>query len=312
MRGLRVASFSLAGVGASALLWACAPVAIPTGELGTGQFSYPCSAGSVDTACTGGGQAEASTGYVDPITGSTTTLPTVLAVGSRFTIDYTSIINGGTGSVQGDSSYTVSPASTRLAELSDGALLAKRPGYLALLAFSPSTASVEDFVFVRFANIASLTPDRAEVSLPAGATDTLSVTAQDDAMELLAGRLACVWTVTASSDKVLIQGPNDGASVRIDAVADGDATLSVVCSEHETKVLVHVAGGVSVGDGGVEAGDAATDARRGDAATDARRGDAETDAREGGAKTDAREGGAEGGDGGRKDGSSVTDGGKNG
>jgi len=311
MRGLRVASLSIAGASLGALLWACGPGLIPTGELGNGQFSYTCSAGSVDTACTGG-QAEASTGYVDPITGTTTSLPTVLAVGSRFTIDYTSIINGGTGSVQGDSSYTVSPASPRLAVVDGDSLLAKRTGYLALLAYSPSTQSVEDFVFVRFANIASLTPDRAEVSLAADATETLSVTAQDDAMELLAGRLACAWSVTSGSDEVLIDGPNDGAEVRIQAVADGEATVSVVCGGQGTKVLVHVAGGVTVGDGGAEAGDAATDARARDAKADAKEGDAKGDAREGGAKTDAREGGAEGGDGGLKDGSSVTDGGKNG
>jgi hypothetical protein len=259
---------SSGGLVVSTLLWSCAAGPIPTGELGNGQFSYACSEGTVDVGCSGV-SAAGDGGLGEPITGSTTTLPKLIAVGSRFTVDYTSLVNGGTNSVQGASSYTVAPASTRLAEPSSDALLATRAGYLALLAMSPTTEGVEDFVFVQFADIASITASRAEVTEAAGATDTLFVTAQDDGMNSLAGRLACAWTVTAGADNVVIEGPSDGASVKIDAVADGDATVSVVCSGHSARVAVHVAGGVAVGDGGAEGGIEGGEAGTTDSSADA-------------------------------------------
>jgi hypothetical protein len=237
----------------------------PTGELGNGQFAYKCVAGSVDVGCSGaqasssasGSSSTSSSGYVDPVTGATTNLPKALAVGATFSIEYAPL--GGSNVIQGDSGFSVSPASPSLADPSGAGLIAKRPGYLALLAYSPD--AVEDFVFVRLAAIAFLAPNKAEVFLATAASDTLSVTAEDSTMVALAGQLGCAWTVPQGADKLLLTGPTNGAAVKIEAVADGDATVSVACSGVTTQVLVHVGGGVGIGDGGIDAaGDAGSGA----------------------------------------------------
>lgn len=257
------------GMACSTLLLACLMTGgpTPTGELGNGQFAYKCMPGTVDVGCSGaqasssasGSSSFSSSGYVDPVTGATTSLPKALAVGATFSIEYAPL--GGSNIIQGDSGFSVSPASPSLAEPSGAGLLAKRPGYLALLAYSPDASEVEDFVFVRLAAIASLTPNEAEVFLARTASDTLSVIAEDSTMVPLAGQLGCAWTVRQGADKILLTGPTNGAAVEIEAVAEGDATVSVACSGVTTQVLVHVGVGVSIGDGGIDgAGDAGSDA----------------------------------------------------
>jgi hypothetical protein len=249
-------------IGLAALVWSCGPIPIsdlpPTGELGNGAFTYECPPGNVDVGCGQTSQPDASTSFDnDGPDAGTTAIPKVIAVGAAFTVTYTATNDGGV--IQGDNGYPVTPASTRLATQSGDELIAQRPGYLALLAASLGTSSVDDFIFVRFAPIAYLTPALTVVSLPPGAIGTLSVTAQDQQMEALAGRLRCSWT--SGDTSIVFNGPTSGASVQIEGIADGDATVKIACGPASTEVLVHVTPDVS--DGGVEGGDSSP---QGDAA----------------------------------------------
>jgi hypothetical protein len=236
MRCVLVASCPLA-IGLGMLAWSCEPIsAPPTGELGNGTFTYECPPGNdVDVGCDPTNEPEASTSFEEADSG-TTSIPPVIAVGAAFTVTFTTANDAGV--IQGDNGYTVTPASTRLAVQSGDELVAQRPGYLALLAASLGTGSVDDFIFVRFAPIASITPTLSVVSVAPEAIETLSVTAQDAQMEALAGRLSCSWT---SGDKnIVFNGPTSGASVRVEGLTEGNATVKVTCGPASSEVSVRV------------------------------------------------------------------------
>ena len=286
------------GSALAALAVGCGPLgsSVPTGELGNGQFVYECPAGNVDPGCAGGGGVpEASIDFEDEAAayedstdsggsgtdGGTTTFPSVIAVGAVFSVAYTAL--GQPSDIQGDTGYSVTPASPRLALPSGNALLALRPGYEALLAATDGVSEVDDFVFVRFANIASLTASQSLVSVAVGGTQVLSVTAQDAAQELLAGRLRCAWSVESGSDFVVVQGSTVEAAVTIQGAALGDARLKATCGPASAEVLVHVVVAIEdggPGDGGRDSGGgdgAAGDASKGEASVDAGHGDAAED-----------------------------------
>jgi hypothetical protein len=252
MRRVLFASCPLA-IGLGMLAWSCEPISLPpTGELGNGTFTYECPPGDVDVGCGPTDEPEASTSFEDADSG-TTSIPPVIAVGAAFTVTFTATNDGGV--IQGDNGYTVTPASTRLAVQSGDELVAQRPGYLALLAASLGTQSVDDFIFVRFAPIASITPTFSVVSVAPEAIETLGVTAQDAQTEALAGRLSCSWT---SSDKnIVFNGPTSGASVRVEGVTEGNATVKVSCGPASSEVSVRVTPHALDGDSDAAKDDAA-------------------------------------------------------
>jgi hypothetical protein len=280
MRPPRLACYGV-GLGLTALASSCGPFSpTPTGELGNGQFVYQCPGNNVDPGCSGTlsppTSPEASTGLEDEDAGSyedatpgTTRIPSVIAVGALFSVAYTAL--DGTNNddeTQGDtgSGYQVTPASPRLAIPQGGALIALRPGFEALLAATGGVSQVDDFIFVRFATIASLTAARSTVLTSVGGKQTLSVTAQDANQEILAGRLQCSWTIASGGEAVLFQGPTDGAAVAIEGTALGEARVKATCGSATTEVLVTVATSVPEGgppDGGTEGSPGDTGAKDG-------------------------------------------------
>jgi hypothetical protein len=255
MTALRFLSFTLAAPLALALFYGCGPLT-PTGQLGNGQFTYVCSPGSVDTACSSATQSpEVVVSFEDTADSpGTTTLPNVIAVGAAFTITYSAIVDG-YDSVQGDSGYSVTPASTLLAAPVGDSIVAKRAGYIALLAYDSASQSVDDFVLVNLEPIASLAPAKDDVVLARGSVDQLSVTAEDAAGETLGGRLACAWTLSKGESALAFQGSTNGAAVNVEGLADGDATASVTCGGVTAEVAVHVTAAAPPGDGGSDGGD---------------------------------------------------------
>jgi hypothetical protein len=254
----------------------------PTGELGNGQFLYLCPAGNADTGCAAIANAGdagfslddaglgAGRGYEDAEAG-TTTFPKVIAVGSLFTVSY-SVLGSDYTSVQGDTGYgyEVTPASPRLAlPTADGSLHALRPGYEALLAATTGVGQVDDFVFVRFANIASLAASSPIVDVAIGGHTGLSVTAKDQDSETLAGRLECAWSTVSGGDAVLFQGSTNGAAVSVTGVALGEAHVKVSCGPASTEMVVRVEPSIEEDGGGGDAGnEAAADAGQGEAAVE--------------------------------------------
>jgi hypothetical protein len=227
----------LAGAAAMTAL-ACSLVPAPTGVLGNGTFAYACpsSATVVDPGCpTPNGLPE------NPI-----------AVGASFSVTYTPLSQNGTSSVEGPSFYTVTPASPLLVTSNDGALLATGPGYEALLATSGTV--VDDFVFIRLETINHLVPSASSIALGmADGPQTLSVQPADGAGNILAGQLACSWSVTAGSQVIALEAPTASSSVQIQGMADGTATVQAACGAASVDVTVNVTGfGSSGGDGGTD------------------------------------------------------------
>jgi len=187
----------LAGAAAMTAL-ACSLVPGPTGVLGNGTFTYVCPASgtAVDPGCpTPNGLPE------NPV-----------AVGASFSVTYAPLSQNGTSSVEGPSFFTVTPASPLLVSSNDGALVATGPGYEALLASSGTV--VDDFVFIRLETIDRLVPSASSIAL--GAADgpqTLSVQPADGAGNILAGQLACSWSVTAGSNLITLGAPTASSSV---------------------------------------------------------------------------------------------------
>jgi hypothetical protein len=251
MTALRFLSFTLAGPLGLALFFGCGPLT-PTGQLGNGQFTYVCSPGSVDTACSSATASPEGTVSFEDTADSlgTTTLPHVIAVGAAFTITYSAIVDG-YDSIQGDSGYGVTPASSEIAAPNGDSIIAKRAGYIALLAENSASQTVDDFVLVNLQPIASLAPAQDDVVLAPGSVEQLSVTAEDAAGETLGGRLACAWTFTKGTSALAFQGSTNGAAVNIQGLADGDATANVTCGGVTAEVAVHVTGTASPVDGGL-------------------------------------------------------------
>jgi hypothetical protein len=228
----------LAGATAMTAL-ACSLVPPPTGLLGNGTFTYVCPAPSASV--------------VDPGCPTPNGLPeNPVAVGASFSVTYTPLSQNGTSSVEGPSFYTVAPASPLLLSSNDGALVATGPGYEALLASSGRV--VDDFVFIRLETIDRLVPSASSIAL--GAADgpqTLSVQPEDGAGNILAGQLACSWSVTAGSNLIALDAPTASSSVQIQGMADGTATVQAACGAASVDVTVNVSGfGSSAGDGGTD------------------------------------------------------------
>ncbi len=262
MKQLRL-PYLVPGIGLAALVWSCGPDSTPTGVLGNGQFTYVCPPGNVDVGCNGATDTDGAVFTEDagPSGGGTTNIPKVIAVGAAFSVTYASF--SGTGVVQGASGALVTPASPRLASVSGDQLIARREGYLALLAESSTAGAVEDFIFVRFSPIASVTPTRPAVSIGVGETETLSVTAKDASLEPLAGQLQCKWTASTGAALFDFEGAQTGASVQIRARVEGTAHVIADCGGVAAEISVDIGPGSGDGgppDGGGEAGEAGSDA----------------------------------------------------
>ncbi len=230
---------ALLGGAAAMTALACSLVPAPTGVLGNGTFTYVC--------------PPPSGTVVDPGCPTPSGLPeSPVAVGASFSVTYAPLSQNGTSSVEGPSVYTVMPASPLLVSSNAGALMATGPGYEALLASSGTV--VDDFVFIRLETIDRLVPSASSIAL--GAADgpqTLSVQPADGAGNILAGQLACSWSVTAGANVIALVAPTASPSVQVQGMADGTATVRAACGAATVDVTVNVTGfASSSGDGGTD------------------------------------------------------------
>jgi hypothetical protein len=219
---------------ALALALGCSTQPAPVGVLGNGQFRYLCHSGEVDSACVGGSTSD-------------TDLPATIAVGATFAVGYTPSTSGNT--VQGATGYQIVPASSEFAAASGDTIVARRAGYVALLAQHVGNANVDDFVHLRFAQIQSLSANPASVVLAPGEMQTVQISAFDALSALLAGQVACQWQVTSGSSSVAVQGAAIGGVATVQAIGGGAATLRATCGPASVDIPITV-GGAPLGDGG--------------------------------------------------------------
>lgn len=220
----------------AALAWSCSSPA-DTGVLGNGEFRYVCTGGG-DQACSGA------------TNGTDIDLPaTPVAVGATFEVFYSPTSNNGLSTVEGDNGYDIVPASTELAEASGNTLKALKAGYVTLLAQRSGVATVDDFVYVKFEPIGSITVSPSSLSLLGGDSQQVSVVAADALGAPLDGQIACQWQVARGAAAVTLQGTS-GSAVTVQGVADGTATLHVTCGSVGADVQVTVSGAPETMDGG--------------------------------------------------------------
>jgi hypothetical protein len=228
----------------AALFVACTNAKETTGVLGNGQFVYDCQNAMYDSYC------QQNMG-----SGGTLTMPSEIAVGALFSVDYQPTNSNGTGVTEGSTGFVVNSASTELAQSMGSSVLGKRSGYDALLATHSGVATIDDFMIQQFVDVATVQAAEATVSLSAGSTQFVGVTPLDSFNNTLAGQLACTWTVTAGQDVVSVQTASTYGGVTLVAVGDGSATVHASCGNVATDVRVSVTGSAPL-DGGV---DGATD-----------------------------------------------------
>lgn len=191
-------------------LGACGPLNTSSGELNNGRFSYLC-VDSSDAAC-------------GDFAGSAS-MPTLIAVGGAFGIEYTG------ETVEGDPVQVV-PASDKMMTGASGSFRLLRPGVSAALARSTS-GSVADFVHLQGALI-----DHLDVGGPSSTTavtavqmDTdngvdLQVTPKDDLGTSLAGAFPYTWS---SSDATVLSFDAQDRRNRVKLIAfkPGKVTVEV-------------------------------------------------------------------------------------
>jgi hypothetical protein len=206
------------------------------GELGNGVFRYACDDVS-DWVCDSG---EANT----------TTLPDVIAVGSRFRLSFDPSAEG---------SATVTTGSPEFLEkLSTDTFEAKKNGTVSVIAKRGEV--VLDFLHLRLSSADTVRVDRTDatetqligLSLAAGETVSLRAFAMDDANDTLAGALGCAWS---SSDDTVVKPASDvkDNQVEIRGEGAGNATLSVSLGDqsHDLSITVTPGSGGGGGTGGM-------------------------------------------------------------
>jgi len=213
-----------------------------SGELGNGSFQYTCETLS-DPAC----DVESS----EPV------IPTRLAVGARFHLEFQAT-EGGSTRVESAGLSLVSPSET-FGETFES----HRSGTVALMA-----RRGEEYVDIIHIDIAepdhvqidhiidggTITDDEiSEVTFPAGQTATLRAYPVDEGGRLLSGALPCEWT-SADPSIADINSPTEDNQATLEAFAEGTTTVQVVLGDHTVEVQVTISAGGTGGDGGGGAG----------------------------------------------------------
>jgi len=218
------------------LVWSCSSPT-ETGVLGNGTFQYLCT-GSGDQACAG------------QTSGTDIDLPaTPVAVGATFQVFYSPTSSNGVGTVEGDNGYGIVPASTEIAETSGNTIKALKAGYVTLLAQRSGVATVDDFVYVKFEPVGSITVSPSSLSLLGGDSQPVSVVAADALGGPLDGQIDCQWQVASGASAVTLQSTS-GPATTVQGVTDGTATLHVTCGTASADVQVTVSGAPAAMDGG--------------------------------------------------------------
>ena len=239
-------SFLRAGCAVGATLLAgplagCTGISPPgsTGEIRNGVFSYVCDSGN-DPVCS------------KQTVGDLLEMPAAVAVGGRFSLQFTSLPFGNdTGG-----STLVEPASSSLliqTEAFSSSFQAIKPGVGAILARRGEL--VVDFVHLEIEVPAAVRVDRfvvgddieptaqsiSELDLQMGSTSLLRGYAVDEAGTALGGAQAVAWT-SSNEDVVDFEGGNTGIEAAVRATGEGTATVSVTVGDNVADVEVTVGG----------------------------------------------------------------------
>jgi hypothetical protein len=208
-----------------------------TGDLGNGVFSYVCDSGS-DPVCD------------DADVGALLGMPAQVAVGARFSLQYTP---SPFGDDSGGSS-TVEPASDALLTQTEAfgkSFKGIRPGLCAILARRGET--VLDFVHVRIEPTDHVRVDRVnsngdvplagidELDLELGQDAALRAYGTNEADTPLGGAQAASWS---SSDEAVVDFDTltDDNEVTVRAMGVGTATLTVEIGDQVAEIPVTVGG----------------------------------------------------------------------
>ncbi|MEJ7733912.1 MAG: Ig-like domain-containing protein [Polyangiaceae bacterium] len=223
------------------LLAGCTGVSPPgrTGDLGNGVFSYVCDSGS-DPVCS------------EQTVGDLLTMPAAVAVGGRFSLQYTSSPFGDdTGGAT-----LVEPASSALliqTEAFSSSFEGIKPGVGAILARRGDL--VVDFVHLRIEAPDAVRVDRVlpgedveptaasihELEVEMGSTTLLRGYAVDEAGTALGGAQAVAWT-SSNEEVVDFDGGTGGIEAVVRATGAGTATVSVTVGDRVAEVEVTVGG----------------------------------------------------------------------
>jgi hypothetical protein len=231
-------------VGATLLagpLAGCTGVSPPgqTGDLGNGVFSYVCDSGS-DPVCS------------EQTVGDLLTVPAAVAVGARFSLQYTPSPFGD----DSGGSTLVEPASTALfiqTEAFSSSFEGIKPGLGAILARRGDL--VVDFVHLEIRTPDGVQVDRVtlgdnaeptaapihEIDLEMGLTTLLRGYSVDEAGTALGGAQPVAW-ISSNEDVVDFVGGADGIEAVIRGAGVGTATVSATIGERVAEVEVTVGG----------------------------------------------------------------------
>lgn len=201
------------------------------GELGEGTFRHECVIAG-DAVC-------AAEGAIDQFEltesiGSDNTLPSAVAAGARFGLEYAGTIREG-----GDEVQVVVKAVSPKDEVSTGIFSVEQPAEASFVATTRSD-TVVDFVTVvaREAVGLALWSDEARrnlVVLDRGEVESLAVAPEDEFGQLLGGALPYVWEIADSSVATIRRTAGDAGDdevrnvgeIHIEGLAEGVTTLRV-------------------------------------------------------------------------------------
>jgi hypothetical protein len=231
-------------VGATLLagpLAGCTGVSPPgrTGDLGNGVFSYVCDS-DADPVCS------------EQTVGDLLSMPSGVAVGGRFSLQYTPSPFGD----DSGGSTLVEPASTALliqTEAFSSSFEAVKPGVGAILARRGDV--VVDFVHLRIEVPEGVRVDRLvlgddaqptaeaieELDMELGTTALLRGYAVDEAGTALGGAQAAGWS-SSNEEVVEFESTTDGVQTAVRAAGVGTATLSVSIGDEVAEIEVTVGG----------------------------------------------------------------------
>jgi hypothetical protein len=204
------------------------------GELGNGRFFYECD-GASDPLC--------------DVPVEDLTIPEGVAVGSRFGASYTAELFTTKVRV-----LSAAPALLDNVDSFGSIFEAHKPGVSALLAQQGD--SFIDFVHVRLAEVDDIRIDSldpvdeqiADIDLALGAVRLLRAVPTDEDGIMLAGALACDWSVEDESIARFITDSNDNQAA-LEGLSVGATTATIKMGALEVSIPVEVADG-GIGGGG--------------------------------------------------------------
>jgi len=218
------------------------------GELGNGSFAYRC-IDDGDAVCNTTDNVATSVELDLGIEGE---LPSAIAIGARFELDFYA------NAWEPQPLVSIVPARPSTVHTTGGFIL-QSEGYFAFLARNPE-GSVSDFVHVQARGIDELDVWRDEqritaLSMTTNEAITVAVTASStDALSMtLAGAVPYIWTSSDEAVVVIDAVDNTGTpqtgvehnddEVRLVALADGAATVTVSANDVSTTFTVDVEAG---------------------------------------------------------------------